>query len=371
MRVRNYLLSAFIIAGLIVSALPVSGSKSDSIPEYKTELNIPYCTVDDFLNRTLELKNQSFQTKNTSSVTSGTNRYGFDLIQKDGKYVLKDEAVIRRLHVFDPDMAPADMFEIYNYVQDRIKKEDYMHCTTTPYIYKTYPSRELKLEVDLPEGNGPFPYIIWIHGGGWRGGNFYGHKNLSTYLASNGIAGIRISYSLFSPGVTFGVAWADIQDAIKFVHEHANEWKLDADKFGFAGHSAGGHLSAYAAMRTKGCKLLISLNGIYDISNVKEGFVPGSEFNEYFGSTKADKEAASPVYCVPDKPPYCILTYGSGDFLVDPGQIAAFEKALKAKGARVNTISKEYYSHAGFIGRTDIFESTALMILKTAKKVLK
>lgn len=99
--------------------------------------------------------------------------------------------------------APEDMFKIYKYVPDKIKSEDYNRCTTTSYVYKTYPSCELKLEVDLPEGDGTYPYIIWIHGGGWRRGNFYGHKNLSTYLASNGIAGIRISYSLFSQGVTF------------------------------------------------------------------------------------------------------------------------------------------------------------------------
>jgi acetyl esterase/lipase len=183
-------------------------------------------------------------------VTAGVNKYGLNIVLKDGQYVLKDEAIIRRLKVFDPDKAPADMFRIYKYVPSRIKSEEYKKCTTTSYVYKSYPSRELKLEADLPEGKGPFPYIIWIHGGGWRGGNFYGHKNLSTYFASTGVAGIRISYSLFAPGVTFKDTWADIQDAVKFIRDHSSEWKLSTERFGFAGHSAGGHLSSIKLLKT-------------------------------------------------------------------------------------------------------------------------
>jgi len=301
----------------------------------------------------------------------GLNKYGLNLILKDNKYILKDENAIRRLKIFDLDKAPSDMFLLYKYVPKEIKKEDYIHCTTTSYVYKSYPSRELNLEIDLPEGDGPFPYIIWIHGGGWGGGNLYGHKNMSTYLASNGIAGIRISYSLYAPGITFNDAWKDIQDAVKFITDHAVEWKLAVDKFGFAGHSAGGHLSSYAAMRTVGCKLLVSYNGVYDISNVMDGFVPNSRFDAYFGSTKREKELASPAFFVPDRPPYCILTYSTGDYLVDPNQVKLFEKALRAKGASIKILIKKYYSHAGFIGGTDLFEETAQKVLKTAQKVLK
>jgi acetyl esterase/lipase len=308
---------------------------------------------------------------NKNPVSAGVNKYGLNIVLRDGRYVLKDEATIRRLKVFDIDKAPADMFAIYKYIPVRIKSEDYKKCTTTSFVYKSYPSRQLKLEVDLPAGKGPFPYIIWIHGGGWRGGDFYGHKNLSTYFASNGVAGIRISYSLFAPGVTFKDTWADIQDAVKFIRDHSSEWKLATDRFGFAGHSAGGHLSSYAAMRTEGCKLLISFNGLYDLTHVQDGFVPNKSFDPYFGSTREDKEFASPVFFIPDRPPYCILTYCTGDYLLDPGQVKIFESALAAKGAKVEVLMRDYYAHAGFIGGTDIFESTAIKLLKTTKKVLK
>jgi acetyl esterase/lipase len=117
--------------------------------------------------------------------------------------------------------------------------------------------------------------------------------------------------------------------------------------------------------------LLVSFNGIYDITTVEEGFVPNKSFDPYFGSTREEKEFASPAYFVPQKPPYCILTYCSGDYLVDKDQVKTFEKALKAKGAKVEVLMKDYYAHAGFIGGTDIYESTAIKILTTARKILK
>lgn len=298
------------------------------------------------------------------------NRYGLELLPEHYSYRLKEEQKIRKLKIFDIDQAPADMFKPYTGTPGRIKKEDYDRCITKEYVYKCYPGYELKLQVDMPEGKGPFPYIVWIHGGGWHGGNFYGHKNMSTYLASNGIAGVRISYSLSSQGATFANTWKDIQDALSFIRDHAAEWHLSIADFGFAGHSAGGHLSAYAAMRTEGCKLLIGFNGIYDIEHVESGFVPDQSHQAYFGTSAEEKREASPVEFVSKKAPYCLLTYSTGDYLVDPKQVRRFESALIEKAIPYEIIEKDYYSHAGFIGG-ELYEPTLLKVLETARTYLK
>lgn len=103
-------------------------------------------------------------------------------------------------------------------------------------------------------------------------------------------------------------------------------------------------------MRTAGCKMLISFNGIYDISDFIDGFVPNKSFDAYFGSSKEDKKFASLLFYVPDNAPYCILTYSTGDYLVDPTQIKIFENALRAKGANIEILLQNFYAHAGFIG---------------------
>ncbi|MCD7972214.1 MAG: alpha/beta hydrolase [Candidatus Azobacteroides sp.] len=296
------------------------------------------------------------------------NRYGFLLEQSDGRYILKEEAAIRKHAGFNPDEAPCDMYLPYKNTGNFLAEKEFAGCKTKRFVFKKYPGYELSLEADLPQEEGPCPYIIWIHGGGWHGGDLYGHKHFSTFLASHGIAGVRISYSLLSQGATFTDTWQDIQDAVGFIKEHAVELKLDTTNFGFAGHSAGGHLAAYAAMRTPGCKFLAAFNGIYDIRNVLLGYVPGKDHEPYFGTTEEEKEFASPVSFVHPHAPFCLLTYSSGDYLIDKEQIRSFEKELINRHIPFKTIEKEYYSHAGFLG-TDLVEPMLLTVLAMAKQV--
>lgn len=296
------------------------------------------------------------------------NRYGFLLEQTKEAYVLAEEADIRKFAAFDLDNAPCDMYFPYENTGNFIDQKEHQKCITKTFVYKKYPKYELKLEVDLPEGEGCFPFIVWIHGGGWHSGDFYGHKKFSTYMASNGIAGVRISYSLMSQGAKFEDTWLDIQDALKFIKKNAAELKLDTMNFGFAGHSAGGHLSSYAAMRTEGCKLLVSLNGIYDIANVEAGYVPSEEHDPYFGKSAKERKNASPISYVHKNAPFTLLTYSSGDYLIDKYQVERFENVLKKNDVTYKIIRKDYYSHAGFLG-TDLYEPMMLEILKLSKDI--
>lgn len=299
------------------------------------------------------------------------NRYGLELVPDGNGYRLKDEKKIRELKVFDPESVPEDMYITYKNARLFIKESDYHKCVTKTFTFKTYPGYELKLAVDLPkESNGKLPFIVWIHGGGWHTGDFNGHSLHSRYLASNGIAGVRISYSLLTQNATFKDTWQDIQDALAFVKAHADELGLDPTRFGFAGHSAGGHLSAYAAMRIPDTKLLVSFNGIYDLVHTVPGFVPSSRHDVYFGlSSVEDCQYASPVTFVHPKAPYCVLTYSSGDFLIDKLQIVTFEEALKKNNVGYEILEKDFYSHTAFVG-TDLYEPMLMKVLILARKYL-
>lgn len=298
------------------------------------------------------------------------NRYGLELILQGNRYKLKEEMKIRQLHVFDPDSAPADMYVPYKKSQVFIKDADYKQCITRTFVFKTYPGREMKLEVDLPtDASKKHPYIIWIHGGGWHSGNYNGHKPFSRYLASHGVAGVRISYSLLTDGAEFKDTWQDIRDAVAYIREHAAEWGLEVDRFGFAGHSAGGHLSAYAAMRVPGTKLLVSMNGVYDLEHIVPGFVPTARHDKYFGTSAEERKNASPLFFVHPGAPYCVLTYSTGDLLIDNQQIIRFEAALKKNNVPYEILSKAYYSHLAFAG-TDLYEPMLMKILILAQKYL-
>jgi acetyl esterase/lipase len=302
------------------------------------------------------------------------NRYGLDLVAAGGRYKLKDKAKIRELNVFNPDSVPEDMFIPYTYKRLFIKESDYHQCITKTFVFKDYPDYELKLQVDLPADHTyqaeQLPFIVWIHGGGWHSGDYNGHSLQSRYLASNGIAGVRISYSLLTQGATFQDTWQDIQEALAFIRNHAGELNLDTLRFGFAGHSAGGHLASYAAMRTPGTKLLVSFNGIYDLEHTVPGFVPSNRHDKYFGlSSMEDRRYASPVTFVHPDAPYCVLTYSSGDFLIDKQQIVSFEEALRKNNVKYEILEKDFYSHNAFVA-TDLYEPMLLKLLTLSRKYL-
>lgn len=299
------------------------------------------------------------------------NRYGLELVAEGGCYRLKDEKKIRELDVFNPDSVPADMYIPYTHTRLFIKEGEYHKCTTRTFVYKKYPGYALKLAVDLPiEHSGKLPFIIWIHGGGWHTGDYSGHSLQSKYLASHGIAGVRISYSLLTQGATFKDTWQDIRDALVYLESHAEELGLDMARFGFAGHSAGGHLAAYAAMRIPAAKLLVSFNGIYDLVHTVPGFVPSSRHDAYFGLADVEnRKYASPVTFVHPHAPFCLLTYSSGDFLIDKQQIQSFEAALKKNKVSYELLEKDYYSHTAFVG-TDLYEPMLMKLLIIARKHL-
>src|SRR3954471_24214408 len=86
----------------------------------------------------------------------------------------------------------------------------------------------LRLDASIPEGKGPFPAAIIVHGGGWvRGDRRIDVAPLFKPLSDAGLAWFSISYRLATDVLHFGVAVADVEDAIRFVKEHAAEYKVD------------------------------------------------------------------------------------------------------------------------------------------------
>ena len=102
-----------------------------------------------------------------------------------------------------------------------------------------------KLDLYLPKARKPdalLPIIVFIHGGGWQGGDKNsGQGNLSRFVQSGDYAGISIGYRL-----TDEAPWpAQIHDckaAIRWIKAHAKDHGLDPGKIAVWGTSAGGHL---------------------------------------------------------------------------------------------------------------------------------
>lgn len=227
--------------------------------------------------------------------------------------------------------------------------------TTQKYPYLITSTDTLWLEADLPEGAGPFPYLVYVHGGGWQNGDRDVFKKHATGLASQGIAGIRISYPLIPKGGTCRLASEAIDKAVRYIQKNAGQLKLDNACFGFCGASAGAHLASLAAMRTPGCRLFIGMAGTYDLLRTKPGHFPVESLRTaYLESTDTTAiQAASALYQIPDRNiPACLLIHGTNDCVIDPMQSEIFATALQAKGGVAEVLLYAGVDH-GVNSRTD------------------
>lgn len=315
------------------------------------------------------------------STSAQKNRYGMKLKQDGENYTLSNELKITPLLEQENKVLPADAYQLYKYTPSLITTDDYSYCTTDTLTYKTYPDKgySLKMKVDIPTGelvgDGPYPFIIWVHGGGWSGGGPDSFKKQSKYLASRGIAGIRIGYSLGRKGGKFELAMEDIADVYQLVMDSAEQWNLDMSRFGYAGGSAGTPLASLSAMLhdSDSCKVFIGCNGIYDFENNRTGiFCREGSKNKYL-SNITDEKSISAIAHIPDNAshiPNAIFFHGTADFTISHLQSTSFEEAIIGKGGVAKTYLYENYVHAFFNPNfSDAFENVTMTMYDFAAEI--
>lgn len=299
------------------------------------------------------------------------NSYGMRIVEtKDGSCKVEKEELIERI----VDLSKVEnLCDPYKYVPDKIKDRDYKKCTTKNYIFKKYETYSLNMEVDLPtESNAPYPFIIYVHGGGWASGNTGAFANQSKYMASRGIAGIRITYTLNKDGGHFDMGLQEIAEAFEFIRQHAKEWNLDMKRFGFAGGSAGTPLSSYWAMKMENCKLYIGCNGIYDFTNhLPKGTFPGK--NTYLRNITTEeraKQISSALLVPKSNPPAVLVAHGTADTTIPYQQSEALCDAVEANGGKTVRLIYPYYTHSFFNkNASDKYEEVTLEMYRFAKEV--
>src|ERR1700693_5739210 len=102
--------------------------------------------------------------------------------------------------------------------------------------------KPLLLDLHVPDGPGPFPAAILIHGGGFdEGSRSTNVRPLFDVLANAGFAWFSIDYRM-APEFRFPQASEDVNSAIRWVKANASENRIDVSKIAIVGESAGGFL---------------------------------------------------------------------------------------------------------------------------------
>jgi acetyl esterase/lipase len=113
-------------------------------------------------------------------------------------------------------------------------------------------NQHLQVNLAQPKGDGPFPAVVCIHGGGFRAGKREGYDKLCLTLASRGYVAITVTYRL-APAYQFPAAVQDCKAAVRWLRANAAKYHVDPARIGTMGGSAGGHLAQFLGV-TAGVK---------------------------------------------------------------------------------------------------------------------
>jgi len=117
--------------------------------------------------------------------------------------------------------------------------------------YVPGPSAELHLRVYTPEGDGPFPCLVYFHGGGWTVGNIAIADRPSRSLANaTGCVVVAVNYQK-APEHRFPSALDDCFATVQWVVQNAAALDIDPAQVGVGGDSAGGNLAAAVCLKAR------------------------------------------------------------------------------------------------------------------------
>lgn len=115
--------------------------------------------------------------------------------------------------------------------------------------YLRHGDRALKLRLFRPDGAGPFPAVVDLHGGAWNKGDLGGCQDRDEVLAEAGFAVAALDFRQAGDG--YPTTLIDINFAVRWLKAHAGEYGIDPGRVGLSGQSSGGHLAMLAAMRPR------------------------------------------------------------------------------------------------------------------------
>jgi acetyl esterase/lipase len=221
--------------------------------------------------------------------------------------------------------------------------------------YRKIGTVSLTLDAHIPDGRGPFPTAILVHGGGWVAGD---KQQYITYifqpLSDAGFAWFSINYRL-APTFKFPADADDVEAAIRFVKANAAKYKVDLKRIALIGESAGGHLVSYVGARNRPnsrVAAVVSMYGIHDFVTAAMAWKPfPHEVLDLFGIRAVDATTApiliqaSPVAYISKGMPPFLLMHGSKDEDVPYEQSVEMCAKMKQAEARCDLITVEGAPH--------------------------
>ncbi len=246
----------------------------------------------------------------------------------------------------------------------------------------------LKLDIYRPKEpeSALLPVIVWIHGGGWRGGDKFPAPT-AVYLASQGFFSVSVNYRL-SDVAPFPAAVQDVKCAIRWLKVNGHSYGADQSRIGVIGASAGGHLALMVALtapdaglEASGCydafssrvQSAVSYFGPTDFTRLVQD-APASNIGvltKFLGAKPEQRpdlyRKASPISYVSSDDPPVLMVHGEQDYVAPISQSEILLSALKGFGVEANLIRVKNAAH-GF--RSALFQPISPSISEIQEQTL-
>ena len=265
--------------------------------------------------------------------------------------------------------------------------------STRDIVYSSHDGKPLLARLYRPNGAGPFPAIVEVHGGAWTAGDRLRNAPIAAALAASGIVVLSIDFRM-PPEAVYPASLIDINCAIRWFKAHADEFAVDAARVGGLGTSSGGHQIVLSAMRPRHAAYISGLSNA-DEPDASVAFVVACwpildplqryamakangrrrlvEGHDAYWVTEAAMADGNPQrildrHAPPDLPPLLIIQ-GTNDDNVDHTTIDQFAKSYSARGGEIEFEKFEGEPHA-FI-RTDVSAPSAAKALSLIEAFIK
>lgn len=215
--------------------------------------------------------------------------------------------------------------------------------------YKNVNGKSLQLDIYRPKNlEKPVPLLVFIHGGGWRGGERGDYLPYLIPFALEGYVTATVSYRLLADG-PYPACAEDITDALGWFSGNGANYGYDQDRIALVGGSAGAHLAMLAAYgwgnvhmsndssviaKEKHVKAVVEIYGPVDLTTPyarKHILVTDFLATSYTGDPGRFSDASPISYIDKDDPPTLIL-HGTSDNLVPVSQADLLKHKLDSLG---------------------------------------
>lgn len=246
-----------------------------------------------------------------------------------------------------------------------IPRRSATHELATDVVYAEVAGEPLRYDHYRPLGvSGPTPAVVFVHGGGWTGGDPSQAGGNGMHFARRGIATISISYRL-APAHRFPAALDDVRRGLRHVRKNAAQFGVDPDRLVLMGLSAGAHLAMLAHLAREAPALapdlpadlravaedvvgVIAHYGPYDLGRRKQ-IGDWDPVGDLMGERVADPEwirLASPVQHAAAAAAAVLLIHGTADAVVSHRESERMHAALVAAGRASELLLLDGAPHA-------------------------